>query len=136
MISPRRGFLGAAISFLTLGAVRPSQAQVIKATVTPLKPIVRPKLRIWRLGSLEEKILPTQKAIDTLTSYLQQWDGNSSIDIVWGPDLHVEQIDLATNAVDIIVPVDKDVVVKSDVAELGIRIIHREELAKDDSSCV
>lgn len=53
-----------------------------------------PKLRIWSLGSLEHKILPTKDTIQKLVEMLSEWDGQSDLDLVWGPDLQVQQFDL------------------------------------------
>jgi hypothetical protein len=52
------------------------------------------RLRIWKLGSLEHKILPTEQAIETLATKIQEmldnWDGKSDLDLIWGPELTVE----------------------------------------------
>lgn len=64
------------------------------------------KLRIWKLGNLEHRILPTKEAIDRLADILMKWDGKSDLDLIWSPDISMEQVDLDTNAIDIIVPED------------------------------
>lgn len=52
------------------------------------------KIRLWKLGSLEYKISPTQetasKLCDILSS-LKDENGNFT-DIIWGPDIEVLEI--------------------------------------------
>jgi hypothetical protein len=54
------------------------------------------KIRIWRLGSLEHRIVPTPKAMNRLTKILQdKLPANPEVlDIVWGPELTIEEITL------------------------------------------
>ncbi len=80
------------------------------------------KLRLWRLGDLDRMILPTEEAIHRLASILDKWDGESPFDLVWGPEISVEQIDLETNAVDIIVPVDTEFRNKEDKTGLELLV--------------
>lgn len=42
-------------------------------------------IRVWKLGSLEHGIMPTQEAVDTLTELLAA----GASDIIWGPDIQV-----------------------------------------------
>jgi hypothetical protein len=48
-------------------------------------------IRIWKLGSLEHHILPTQAAIDKLNSILIHSTGGNAMDLIWGPDITVEE---------------------------------------------
>lgn len=48
-------------------------------------------IRIWRLGSLEEKILPTDSAIQKLANLLLNNVGGGSMDLIWGPDLQLDE---------------------------------------------
>lgn len=60
------------------------------------------KIVLWRLGSLEHNIMPTQEALTTLRKILKDNIKDESIvNLVWGPeldmvslnvDVHVEQI--------------------------------------------
>lgn len=84
------------------------------------------KLRIWRLGNLEHKILPTETIINKLADMIRAWDQESDLNIIWTPDLEVQQIDLDTNAVDIIVPANCDVKVVKEVHP-KIRIVKEVE---------
>ncbi len=52
------------------------------------------KIRLWRLGSLEDRIFPTEKAIQKLADMLVSVDNNAELDIVWGPDITVQEIDV------------------------------------------
>ncbi len=47
-------------------------------------------VRIWKLGSLEHKIMPTPAAIAKLGAILEGGVGQS-IDLIWGPELEYEQ---------------------------------------------
>jgi hypothetical protein len=46
-------------------------------------------IRIFKLGSLEHKIAPTQAAASKLSSILQANVGGGTMDLVWGPDLEL-----------------------------------------------
>jgi hypothetical protein len=46
-------------------------------------------IRIFKLGSLEHKIAPTQAAASKLSSILQNNMGGGTMDLVWGPDLEL-----------------------------------------------
>ncbi len=47
-------------------------------------------VRIWKLGSLEHKIMPTPAAIAKLGAILENGVGQS-IDLIWGPEIEFEQ---------------------------------------------
>jgi hypothetical protein len=64
------------------------------------------QIRIWKLGSLEHRMLPTEAAIDQLWNILDEWDGVSDLDVVWGPDLTLEIYDCGD-----VMDIDYDVVV-------------------------
>jgi hypothetical protein len=51
-------------------------------------------LRIWKLGNLDHKIMPRAKAFDKLREALEEWDGYSTMDFMWGPDLQVEVFEI------------------------------------------
>ena len=48
-------------------------------------------VRLWRLGSLEEKIMPTRAMINKLVNILTNNVGGGSYDIVWGPELDFKE---------------------------------------------
>jgi hypothetical protein len=52
------------------------------------------KIRLWKLGSLEHKIVPTQEAIQTLREILQECEDSQKevVDIIWGPAIEVQEI--------------------------------------------
>lgn len=52
-------------------------------------------IRIFKLGSLEHKIAPTQAAASKLSNILQANVGGGTMDLVWGPD--IELIESKTN---------------------------------------
>lgn len=46
-------------------------------------------IRIFKLGSLEHKIAPTQAAASKLSNILQSNVGGGTMDLVWGPDIEL-----------------------------------------------
>lgn len=48
-------------------------------------------IRLWKLGSLEHKIYPTSEAISMLSDMLASSVGGGAVDIIWGPDLEIEE---------------------------------------------
>lgn len=53
------------------------------------------KIRLWKLGSLEHRIMPTQQGLNKLRNILKESTAKSGeIDIVWGPELNVELIEI------------------------------------------
>jgi hypothetical protein len=44
-------------------------------------------IRVWRLGSLEHRILPTEEAINRLADMLINNVGGGSMDLIWGPEI-------------------------------------------------
>lgn len=48
-------------------------------------------IRVWKLGSLEHKILPTETAIGRLAEMLLNNVGGGSIDLIWGPELDFKE---------------------------------------------
>jgi len=48
-------------------------------------------IRIWKMGSLEHKIFPNNAAIQKLSSILLNHTAGGAIDLIWGPDLTVEE---------------------------------------------
>jgi hypothetical protein len=54
------------------------------------------QVRIWKLGSLEHGIIPTDAAIQKLADILLSNPGGGAFDVIWGPEL--EYVDAATKA--------------------------------------
>jgi hypothetical protein len=48
-------------------------------------------IRVWKLGSLEHKILPTETAVGRLADMLMNNVGGGSIDLIWGPELDFKE---------------------------------------------
>jgi len=98
----RRGFIGMLLDYLGCGitaqAVTPPKLQPISgAKIKEIFPV-----RIWKLGSLEHRIYPTQAAIDNLTKIISAWDKKSPLDIIWGPELQLEVHYLTADGIDAI----------------------------------
>ena len=48
-------------------------------------------IRIWKLGSLEHKIIPTDAAVNKLAGILLNHMAGGAIDLIWGPDLEIQE---------------------------------------------
>lgn len=48
-------------------------------------------IRLWKLGSLEHQILPTDAAIAKLADILLNNIGSGSMDLIWGPDIELKE---------------------------------------------
>ena len=48
-------------------------------------------IRLWRLGDLEHKILPTKSAINKLRNILASNVGGGTMDLVWGPEIDFKE---------------------------------------------
>ena len=48
-------------------------------------------IRIWKLGSLDHRIAPTEAAFKKLNDVLLQAGNGQSLDLMWGPDLTLEE---------------------------------------------
>lgn len=83
----RRAFL----SIFGLGAASAvageSQINEPVAGVTQL--VGKPVIRVWKLGSLEHRIFPTEAAVKRLADMLAKAVEGKSLDIIWGPELDV-----------------------------------------------
>ncbi len=84
----RRGFIASILAFFGIEShtTCPSPAYL---QPVELKKLYR--LRLWKLGSLEHRIYPTEKAVARLAELLKGWDGKSDLDIIWGPDIECEE---------------------------------------------
>ncbi len=48
-------------------------------------------IRVWKLGNIEARILPTEYAINRLAEMLMQNVGGGVMDLVWGPELELTE---------------------------------------------
>lgn len=111
----KRNFLqslfGGFIGFFTANSLK---AETPIATVRNLTPgelikYKRPKIRLWKLGSLEHKLYPSSEAISKLAKILSKpTDGD--LDIIWGPDLEVISVEGNPEDIDIIETPDGKVI--------------------------
>jgi hypothetical protein len=60
------------------------------ADLTALDGIIS-HIRIWKLGSLEHRIFPTDAAIAKLSNILLNHVAGGAMDFIWGPDLTIEE---------------------------------------------
>ncbi len=62
-------------------------------------------IRIWKLGSLEHKVLPTKEAAEMLTKFLEMHEKGTVEDLIWGPDIDVQIIpDSDDENIDVLFP--------------------------------
>jgi hypothetical protein len=85
----RKGFIGAFLGLLGYGTMKSEESVSSTTLEERVKPIY--SVRIWKLGSLEHRIYPTQEAINKLQECLNKWDGKSDLNLIWGPELSMEQ---------------------------------------------
>ena len=53
------------------------------------------KIRLWKLGSLEHRWVPTKEGIDKVRNILKEGiKKGGELDIVWGPELNVELVEI------------------------------------------
>ena len=94
-MNTRRGLIGGLLSALGLAALPPEETKMKAVAGEALKlhvPERHAQIRVWKLGSLEHKILPSDNAMGKLGEILKNWDGKSDLDLIWGPDISVEVI--------------------------------------------
>ena len=66
-----------------------------------------PKIRVWKLGSLEHKVLPTREAISKLKELLEENLGKQEIlDIIWDCKLTVEEYEDGPDTSNILLALD------------------------------
>lgn len=57
------------------------------------------KVRVWKLGSLEHKIVPGPDAISKFSEFLLNNVGGGTVDIVWGPAVELLETNVGTQGV-------------------------------------
>jgi hypothetical protein len=84
--------------------VPPEKCEQIAADVyrAALNPTATVPLRVWTLGNLEQKLVPTMAAIDKLASFLRDWDGESELDLIWTDDLKMNRYSVTPEDLDLI----------------------------------
>ena len=48
-------------------------------------------IRVWKIGSLDHKIVPGKAQIEKLRNVLLQNAGGGSMDLIWGPDIELQE---------------------------------------------
>ncbi len=61
------------------------------------------KIRVWRLGDLEAKIIPTEAAIQRLADILMTRVDGQDLDVIWNPWISVQQLDIESGEVSVVV---------------------------------
>jgi hypothetical protein len=69
-----------------LELVKSYGAQVLAEAAEWKPPVL---LRVWRLGSLEHNVYPSQEAINRLAELLMNRPEGQDMDLIWGPELDV-----------------------------------------------
>ncbi len=53
------------------------------------------KIRLWKLGSLEHKVLPTQECVQKFRDVLKECtEKDGEYDLVWNPAITVELVEI------------------------------------------
>lgn len=129
-MNERRGFLAwMGAGLVTLFGAKPAQAYATpyKTGISELKPLVAklesfgPRIRLWKLGSLEHKIWPTEKAYEKLGTILREWNGQDDLDVIWNDTLTLEVINSTDDTdIDIIELPDgkRRIVIRGDKTEI------------------
>jgi hypothetical protein len=55
------------------------------------------QVRLWKLGSLEHEIYPTDTGIEKLRDVLSSNPGAGAFDVIWGPELTLEESNTSTH---------------------------------------
>lgn len=137
-MNERRGFLaylGAGLASLFGVKNAKAYATPYKTGFTNLQPLtaklekfeIIPRIRLWKLGSLEHKVWPKTESLDKLTLMLSKWDGKDDLDIIWGPDLELISVESNNDDIDVIQLPDgqKHIIVRGDKTQV---FVHKEEL--------
>lgn len=51
------------------------------------------KLRVWKLGSTEFSVVPTDYMVCQFAELLKNWDGTSDLNLVWGMPLSMQEFE-------------------------------------------
>lgn len=78
------------------------------------------KFRVWTLGSLEHGIIPKKETIAKLQDQIKLLKEGSIEDIVWGPDLKVQEFDVELPS--IVVVVESKDSYSFDIEEMSTKI--------------
>lgn len=60
------------------------------------------KIRLWKLGNAEAGIAPSEDIIKKFTEILKEINKNGCTDIVWGPDINCEVIDIGEEEINVL----------------------------------
>ena len=82
------------------------------------------KLFLWKIGSLEHKILPNKQALDSLkyhVNLLTEDLKTGHAHLIWGPELSCEVFDVDDDAKHVVVSVDE--IDGSDKVKINIDLV-------------
>jgi len=60
------------------------------------------KIRLWKLGNLEYRIMPTDKAYQHLVDALMKRDPDKDFELIWDPAIEVIQLDAESNDIEVV----------------------------------
>lgn len=89
-----------------------SQAETIKRVAAPLRlPPKSHTIRLWKLGSLDPCILPSESAVCRLAKMLEQLREmpGGTVDLIWGPELNVEVVEVDADQLQVVASADIEV---------------------------
>lgn len=110
----RKTFIGACLAGIA-GIFIPKTTHAKFPKLKPGKLMRVPQIRLWKLGNLDKGIIPSKETIDRLAELLKQTNGET-VDIIWGPEIEVQCVEVTPEAIDLIGQVvsetDKEIVIK------------------------
>lgn len=51
-------------------------------------------IRVWKLGDVNNKIYPNQETLDKFAEMINSIDFSKDVDIIWGPDLQLQCVEV------------------------------------------
>lgn len=105
----RRNFLSTLaglpfLGFLTPGEEEPRPAVLKCEVVGTLRRA--PRIRLWKLGSAEQRFVPSDETVNRLATALREWNGKGDLDLIWDSHIEVEEFEVSPGSLDCLVEGD------------------------------
>lgn len=59
-------------------------------------------VRVWVLGDVDKRFIPSEAAIAKLVKFIETWDGQGDLDVVWGPCLKMHRVAVTPEDLDVV----------------------------------
>lgn len=116
----RRNFISGLLAAIGFGIVKPIKANESILQSYKLEPgkfeylKKGPVIRLWKLGSLEHKMYPTQNSVNKLTELLGSIKVGETADLIWGPDIECLEINNSDGFVNMIADPSVEIIKQED----------------------